>query len=137
MTKQEMIIELMNLYDEIDVLKNENERLAAIVSNVSKGNEERVLKPIDYLMIEQGKKQIFKNAIYSWEQIETYYDEKTDTYSVDNYAEWLSKKIKKGCIPDEISLDEFRNYFRKELIQLYEEEKTKALNEAKGITERE
>lgn len=137
MNKQEMIFELIRLYDEIDTLKRTNERLEANASNSSKRKEENDLKAIDYVMIDKGKKIVFDNSTKHWQKCSAYYDEETGTYSTDSYEKWLEKKIYIDNIPHEISYDDFTNYFRKELMDLYNQEKTKALNDAKGITAKE
>ena len=84
-------------------------------------------------MIEKGKEEVLRDAMYSWKEVECTYDEETDTYKVTSYISWLNKKVRRDSIPDEISFEEFKIYFREELQSMYEKEKTKALNEAKGI----
>lgn len=135
MNKQETIIEIMNLYDENERLKNEIEIMKHYqnASNSGQCNNEKCINNIDYLMIEAGKKQILDKVLSYWKEVTVNYDEDNDIYKCQSYSSWLDKVIQKSRIPDEMSLDEFRVYFRKELQEIYEKEKTKALNEAKGI----
>lgn len=129
--RQELVNDILDLYDYVDHLEKENEKLKPYASTQNGDGE--TLSHIDYEMIDIGKQYILNNALYSWKVVDVKYDEESDTYIVTGYEKWLKEKIIISSIPDSISLDEFRVYFRKELQEMYEKEKTKALNEAKGI----
>lgn len=129
--RQELVSYILDLYDYVDHLEKENEKLKPYASTQNGDGE--TLSHIDYEMIDIGKQYILNHALYSWKEVNVKYNEESDTYIVTRYEKWLKEKINTSSIPDSISLDEFRTYFRKELQEMYEEEKTKALNEAKGI----
>ena len=129
--RQELVNNILDLYDYVDHLEKENEKLKPYASTQNGDGE--TLSHIDYEMIDIGKQYILNNALYSWKEVDVKYDEESDTYIVTRYEKWLKEKINISSIPDSISLDEFRVYFRKELQEMYEKEKTKALNETKGI----
>lgn len=137
MNKKEMINNVIDLYDEIELLEKENESLSRYVMNQNDkccdNTCEKPLKFIDNIMIKIGKNMLLEKVLYSWRTVNCKYDEETDTYKVTTYANWLKEKINRDSIPDEISLHEFRSYFGEELQAMYENEKTEALNEAKGI----
>lgn len=130
--RQELVNDILDIYDYVDHLEKEVERLKPYSIKEEKENSE-TLNHIDYLMISIGKQKILDRCLYNWREVKAKYDEENDTYNVTSYNNWLNEKLRRDKIPDNISLDEFRVYFRKELQEMYEKEKTKALNEAKGI----
>lgn len=130
--RQELVSDILDLYDYVDHLEKEVERLKPYSIKEEKENSE-TLNHIDYLMISIGKQKILDRCLYSWREVKAKYDEENDTYNVTSYNDWLNEKLGRDKIPDNISFDEFRVYFRKELQEMYEKEKTEALNKAKGI----
>lgn len=130
--RQELVNDILDIYDYVDHLEKEVERLKPYSIKEEKENSE-TLTHIDYLMISIGKQKILDRCLYSWREVKAKYDEENDTYNVTSYNDWLKEKLRRDEIPDSISLDEFRVYFRKELQEIYEKEKSIALNKAKGI----
>lgn len=130
--RQELVNDILDIYDYVDHLEKEVERLKPYSIKEEKENSE-TLTHIDYLMISIGKQKILDRCLYSWREVKAKYDEENDTYNVTSYNDWLNEKLRRDEIPDNISLDEFRVYFRKELQEMYEKEKSIALNKAKGI----
>jgi hypothetical protein len=130
--RQELVNDILDIYDYVDHLEKEVERLKPYSIKEEKENSE-TLNHIDYLMISIGKQKILDRCLYNWREVKAKYDEENDTYNVTSYNDWLNEKLRRDEIPDNISLDEFRVYFRKELQEMYEKEKSIALNKAKGI----
>lgn len=130
--RQELVNDILDIYDYVDHLEKEVERLKPYSIKEEKENSE-TLNHIDYLMISIGKQKILDRCLYSWREVKAKYDEENDTYNVTSYNDWLKEKLRRDEIPDNISLDEFRVYFRKELQEMYEKEKSIALNKAKDI----
>ena len=130
--RQELVNDILDIYDYVDHLEKEVERLKPYSIKEEKENSE-TLNHIDYLMISIGKQKILDRCLYSWREDKAKYDEENDTYNVTSYNDWLNEKLRRDEIPDNISLDEFRVYFRKELQEMYEKEKSIALNKAKDI----
>lgn len=130
--RQELVNDILDIYDYVDHLEKEVERLKPYSIKEEKENSE-TLTHIDYLMISIGKQKILDRCLYSWKEVKAKYDEENDTYNVTSYNDWLNEKLRRDEIPDSFSLDEFRVYFRKELQEMYEKEKSIALNKAKGI----
>lgn len=130
--RQELVNDILDIYDYVDHLEKEVERLKPY-SNTEKNANGKQLSHTDYEMINIGKQRVLDRCLYSWREVSASYDEENDTYKVTSYKDWLKQKINLNEIPDNISLDEFRVYFRNELLAMYEKEKTKALNEVKGI----
>lgn len=130
--RQELVNDILDIYDYVDHLEKEVERLKPYSIKEEKENSE-TLTHIDYLMISVGKQKILDRCLCSWREVKAEYDEENDTYNVTSYNNWLNEKLIRDELLDSISLDEFRAYFRKELQEMYEKEKSIALNKAKGI----
>lgn len=127
--RQELVNDILDLYDYIDVLEKENERLKnAVPKNFKK---EKDVSFIDVLMIERGKKEIFNYATCSWYTVDCNYDEEAGTYNFTSYDKWLDKKITCDRIPSSMSFEDFTAYFKSELLETYKKEKEEALKEAK------
>lgn len=138
MTKSEIILGIMNLYDENTRLKNENERLKEDVSvyqQIDISADEQPNKNIkthtDVVLIREGKKAILDNVIYSWKLPYCEYKSETDTYHVTSYNGWLREALDLEKIPRELSLEEFELIFYRDLQKMYEEKKEKAIAERK------
>jgi hypothetical protein len=127
--RQELVNDILDVYDYIDTLELENERLKGAIPKVQ--TQEKVPTFIDVLMIEKGKKEVFRYATYSWNQVDCKYDEEADTYNFTSYNNWLSKKIVNDKIPNSMSFYDFTTYFKSELLEMYKKEKEEALKEAK------
>lgn len=127
--RQEFVNDILDLYDYIDVLEMENERLKnAVPKNIKK---EKDVSFIDMLMIERGKKEIFNYVTCSWNEVYCTYDEESDTYNFTSYDKWLTKKVCCSRIPSSMSFEDFVTYFKTELLELYKKEKEEALKEKK------
>lgn len=127
--RQDLVNDILDVYDYIDVLEMENERLKNAVPKIR--SAEKNVSFIDVLMIERGKKEIFNYSISSWQKVNCSYDEEANTYNFTSYDKWLEKKISRDRIPSSMSFEDFATYFKTELLELYKKEKEEALKEAK------
>lgn len=127
--RQDLINDILDVYDYIDVLELENEKLQNAVPKIR--SAEKSVSSIDKLMIERGKKEIFKWSTSSWNQVSCTYDEEANTYNFTSFDRWLEKKISCDRIPSAMSFEDFVTYFKTELLDLYKQEKDEALKEAK------
>lgn len=127
--RQELVNDILDLYDYIDALEKENKCLKD--SEPKTSTQEKPLSFIDCLMIEKGKEKTFRNVVYSWNHVDFKYNEETDTYDFTRYNVWLDRKIQRDNIPNEMSYDEFITYFRKELQEMYAKEKEESLKREK------
>ncbi len=130
MNKTELITEVLNLYDVIGALKNQNEKLA-LNQLPSNSVAEQNISFIDKTMIEVGKKRVLENVLYSWREVNVKYDDETNTYKATSFENWIEKKINKSYIPSYISYDGFLSYFHNDLEKMYAKEKEVALAKAK------
>lgn len=128
--RQELVNDILDLYDYIDALEKENERLKDSVPKIT--TKEIPLSFIDRLMIKKGKERMLEDVLCSWKYVNCEYNEETNTYNFTSYKVWLDRKIQKDEMPTEISYNDFITYFRKELQEMYNKEKTEALKKAKG-----
>lgn len=132
MNKNELVIEVMNLCDENERLKNE----LKIIKNDSLLNQKVIEKQpsrMTLTIIQFGEREILRNCLYSWEKVRVDYDKENDVYKTTSFEGWLTEKLRKDCIPKSISQVEFEEYFNNQLHEMYEKEKDEALREAKGI----
>ena len=127
--RQDLINNILDVYDYIDVLELENEKLQNAVPKIR--SAEKSVSSIDKLMIERGKKEIFKWSTSSWNQVSCTYDEEANTYNFTSFDRWLEKKISCDRMPSAMSFEDFVTYFKTELLDLYKQEKDEALKEAK------
>lgn len=127
--RQDLVNSILDVFDYIDVLKAENENLKNNVPKVK--SEDKNVTFIDALMIEEGKKEVFKNATYHWSKVGCSYDEESDTYNFTSFSNWLKEKISINNIPSSMSYDDFITYFKNELLETYKKEKEEALKQAK------
>ena len=127
--RQDLINDILDVYDYIDVLELENEKLQNAVPKIR--SAEKSVSSIDKLMIERGKKEIFKWSTSSWNQVSCTYDEEANTYNFTSFDRWLEKKISRDRMPSAMSFEDFVTYFKTELLDLYKKEKDEALKETK------
>lgn len=127
--RQDLINDILDVYDYIDVLEMENEKLKNAVPKIK--SAEKNISSIDKIMIERGKQEIFRYSISSWEKVNCSYDEEANTYNFTSYNKWLEKKVACDRIPSAMSFEDFATYFKSELLELYKQEKEEALKEAK------
>lgn len=127
--RQDLINDILDVYDYIDVLEMENEKLQNAVPKIR--SAEKNVSSIDKIMIARGKQEIFKWSMSSWNQVACTYDEEANTYNFTSFDRWLEKKINCDRIPSSMSFEDFVTYFKSELLDLYKKEKEESLKEAK------
>lgn len=131
--RQDLINDILDVYDYIDVLEMENEKLQNAVPKIR--SAEKNVSFIDKIMIDRGKKEIFRYSTLSWNKVNCSYDEEANTYNCTSFDKWLEKKVACDRIPSAMSFEDFATYFKTELLELYKEEKEEALKEAKENNE--
>lgn len=133
--RQELLNDILDLYDYIDTLEKENERLKPYATTKAIHKSENELSDIDYKVLEIGKKSVLEKALYSWNKVQVKYDEDNGTYSTMSYINWLKRKIDYDDLPRFISFDDFAVYFDKELKDMYQKEKREAIEKEKKENE--
>lgn len=130
--RQELVNDILDLYDYIDVLEMENERLKNAVPKIrSSESSEKSVSFIDKLMIEKGKEETFKDVFRNWNKVKCNYNEDTKKYEFTPFNKWLEHKLDMDDMPKTLSFEDFVCYFKHELQEKYTKEKEEALKEAK------
>lgn len=127
--RQDLINDILDLYDYIDVLEMENERLKNAVPKIR--SEEKSVSFIDKLMIQKGKEEIFRDVFRNWNKVKCNYNEDTEKYEFTPFNKWLEHKLDMDDMPKTLSFEDFVCYFKNELQEKYTKEKEEALKEAK------
>ncbi len=131
MNKTELITDILNLYDEVEGLRNQVISLKTARGGLCNVEHEPTISFIDKKMIEFGKKEAFRKSIYSWNVVNVHYDDEAEQFIATSFDNWLKNKIIKDRIPSFMSFDEFLNYFNTDLKDLYEKEKAEELADKK------
>lgn len=135
MSRNEVIIEIMNLYDEVERLKTENREAKTYMNAEPIPYEVRDTRyePVINVIMSKGKEKLLDELLSYWKSVTVNYDEDNDIYKAQSYENWLEEKIKKDRIPLNCSYTQVIEYLESDLKAVYKKEKTKALNKAKGI----
>lgn len=137
MKKADIILGIMETFDENERLRHENERLLSekSLTNIQPKGEQvtgEVKTFIDEIVIQYGKKALFDEVIYSYSNhVRCEYDEDTETFKVTPFTEWQRNAIETSKIPMQMSYNDFIEYFDKELKDRYEEDKKKSIDRCK------
>lgn len=127
--RQDLINDILDVYDYIDVLEMENEKLQNSFPKIR--SEEKSVSSIDEIMIEKGKEEIFRDVFRNWNKVKCNYNEDTERYEFTPFNKWLEHKIDMDNMPKNLSFEDFVCYFKNELQEKYTKEKDEALKEAK------
>lgn len=127
--RQELVNDILDVYDYIDVLEMENEKLQNSVPKIR--SAEKSVSSIDEIMIERGKKETFKDVFKKWNKVKCNYNEDSEKYEFTPFNKWLEHKIDMDYMPKTLSFEGFVTYFKSELLEMYKKEKEEELKEAK------
>lgn len=127
--RQELVNDILDVYDYIDILEMENKKLQNAVPKIR--SAEKNVSSIDEIMIERGKKETFKDVFRNWNKVKCNYNENTEKYEFTPFNKWLEHKLDMDDMPKTLSFEDFVCYFKYELQEKYTKEKEEALKEAK------
>lgn len=130
LNRQGFISDVLDLYDYIDELERENERLTR-ERNLRPTTKPKGLNYVDMVMLERGKKEIFNEVYRNWCKVKCTYNEDTGKYDFTPFNEWIKHKLDMDDMPRTLSFDDFVAYFKQELQERYAEEKKEAIKQAK------
>lgn len=131
LNRQGFISDVLDLYDYIDELERENDRLKR-ERNLRPTTKQKGVNYIDMVMIDRGKDEIFREVFRNWSKVQCTYNEETGKYSFTPYNEWIKHKLDMDDMPRTLSFDDFTLYFKQELQEHYNKEKEEALKKEKG-----
>lgn len=132
MNKNELIVEIMNLCDENERLKNELQIIkndSLLSQKVIEGQPSRMVLEL----IKIGENKMLSDCLHLTKEVRVTYDNENGIYKATSFEEWITEKIFKNNIPKSISQEQFEEYFSDQLHEMYEKEKDAAIREAKGI----
>lgn len=135
MNKKEMIFEIMNLYDENEMLNIKINALESEITKMKSNKQDKEINLTEYKLIEIAKDLLVRKCLYSWNEANVEYDEEKDTYTARNYERWLNNKLIAGEIPENFSLQEFKTFLDDDLHEIYEREKEEAIRNKKAERE--
>lgn len=124
--KTEMVVEVMNIYDENELLKNRIKELEAMQNEPILAVETKEMSNVEKQIFYLGKKNLIDKCIRSWKECHAEYDDNNEI-KVTTYEKWLKDKIYNDEIPKNIAWQQFADYFEDDLKAIYDEEKKKAI----------
>lgn len=130
LNRQGFISDILDLYDYIDKLERENESLKK-EKNTRPTTKPKGLNYVDMVMLERGKKEIFREVFRNWNKVQCTYNEDTEKYDFTPFKYWIEHKLDMDDMPKTLSFDDFVAYFKQELQERYNEERKEALRKAK------
>lgn len=135
MNKKEMIFEIMNLYEENEMLNIKLNEIKKENTKIKANKQDKELNSTDYKLIEIAKELLLEKCLYSWHKVYVVYDEEKDTYTPENYEKWLKSKLIISEIPENFSLQEFKTFLDDDLHEIYEREKEEGIRKKKAKRE--
>lgn len=130
-TRRDIVGDVLTLIDYVEELERENERLKKECKVQHRKTAKEDNNYIDNIILRKGRKVVFDYVLTNWNRVNCTYDDETDTYNCTSYLKWLEKKVAHERMPKEISFKDFTEYFKNELLELYEKEKKESLRKAK------
>lgn len=131
LNRQGFISDVLDLYDYIDELERENERLKNSIPKVTRKEDKKGINFIDMVMIERGKNEIFREVFRNWNVMKCNYNEDTGKYEVTPFNKWIEHNLYMDDMPKTLSFEDFVGYFKEELQERYVKERDEALKKAK------
>ena len=132
MKKQELILELMNLYDEKEQLERDNRQLQNQLDKPIDNSEDTTLNRLERTLFDVGRKTLFESITRSfYKSVKVSRDEETEEVKAQTYKNWFNNIVVKDRVPVHLSTKEVLDYFEDDFKSLYEEQKKIALEDLK------
>lgn len=129
-TRRDIVGDVLTFFDYVEELERENERLKREKDTKPRKVKEE-LNYIDTIMLKKGREQVLNYVLSGWYRVDCKFNENTEKYDYTPYKKWLEKKISVERMPKDISFNDFTNYFKNELLDIYMKERKEALKETK------
>ena len=127
MKKNELVLEILNLYDEIDRLKFEKENKKVEYAEVVKEVNRELTKSENYI-IKLGKKKFYDDIVYTWKSPGVYRDA-DDKIVATSFEDFCKNVINNDRLPMDMSIKEAIDLIKVELREYYDEKLEKAKEE--------
>lgn len=129
MKKNEMIVELMNVYDENESLKN---RIAQIEESRKEltQSDGTILSDFEKGLIKIGEEKLFDKITQSYyKEVNVSRNDETGELEIRDYKSWVENFFYKNGVPTHLAVNEVKNFFETEFRKVYEEQKEKAIQD--------
>lgn len=128
--RSDVVRQLLEMFDTIDNLRFDNyllrDKLAAYENAVP--SEVEHIGWMEEKVLEYGRKSIVEKSLPYWREVKVDFDESEDkVVGIEAYEGWLMRVVEKHRLPDWCSLDDFRDYFKTELKEIYDNQREVAL----------
>mgnify|MGYP000349801032 FL=1 len=135
MSKIEIISEIINVYDENEVLKRKVEMLESKKEvSVNTGGK---LSVIDNKLLEYGKQKLVEDLLYDWNKsVNIAKNEDTGELKIESYKDWFRRAFRSNNIPTNMSKEEAINVVESSFMKIYEEQKRIAIERFKQEEEK-
>ena len=135
MSKIEIISEIINVYDENEVLKRKVEMLESKKDvSVYTGGK---LSVIDNKLLEYGKQKLVEDLLYDWNKsVNIAKNEDTGELKIESYKDWFRRAFSSNNIPTNMSKEEAINVVESSFMKIYEEQKRIAIERFKQEEEK-
>ena len=134
--RNELITKINDLFDENTNLKTRNEFLEVIIKTSNEKNIKEVtsekenskLSDLDKKLVEYAKSELYEKTVrrpsVSVDGLST-----KENVKFQKFENWVNGAIYSYSLPDCFSKDDIKNIFYDELMEMYSEEKAKAIND--------
>ena len=120
MDKKAMVIEVMDLFDEIERLRWENRHLRESMASGVEVAPTFELGVIDREVMRVGREKVVKESLNYWQGVQEIRDE-NDNVRPETFHEWLADVVQRSKVPKWASYNDFVSYFEDDLRAIYEE----------------
>jgi hypothetical protein len=123
MERNDMVMGVLDVYDRIERLEAENEKLkAGMVKSVATSTESDPFEGINARILQVGREKIAEDSIGYWRDVDV--ERKGGVIVAEGFEDWLKRRIEK--VPSFMSYEQFTHLCKAELRSIYESEKKKA-----------
>lgn len=133
-SRNDLIRELLGIFDTVDNLRFDNMRLrdrVAMLESTVPGVTE--IGALDEHVMAYGREELVKKAMPYWNEVKvTVNDDDGEVVGVESFEDWCSRHIRKSEIPSWCSWDDFIEYFNAELRSVYDKERESAIAELRN-----
>ncbi len=125
MERNDMVMGVLDIYDRVDRLEAENDKLkAGMVTSVTTSTEKDPFEGINARILQVGREKLAADSLNYWKNVRV--ERKGGVVVVESLEDWLKRRVEK--VPSFMSYEQFMLLCKAELRSLYESEKKKAVD---------
>lgn len=123
MERNDMVMGVLDIYDRIERLEAENEKLkAGMVTSLAKSTESDPFEGIKARILQVGREKLAADSLDYWKDVRV--ERKGGVVVAEGFEDWLKRRVEK--VPSFMSFEQFTHLCEAELRSVYESEKKKA-----------